>query len=235
MRRLERTLAADNPEDAMDFRNTRRAVLAVLGAGIGMPAALRVALAQSSAVQGVRTARGEVRINGKPVEPGAAVRPGDVIATGEGALAAFVVGQDAFLVRENSRAELIGSGVLVSALQLVTGKLLGVFGSGGERRLVTSTATIGIRGTGAYIEAEPRRTYFCLCYGSAEVSATMGGARETYSTRHHESPRYIYGDGRPRTIVPARVANHTDSELIMLESLAGRSPPPSFMDSPIRY
>jgi hypothetical protein len=210
-------------------------VLAALGAGIGLPAVLRLALAQSSGKQGVRTAQGEVQVNGKPAEAGTPVRPGDAIATGKGAYATFVVGQDAFLVREGSRAELIGSGVLVNALRLVTGKLLGVFASGGERRLVTATATIGIRGTGAYIEAEPTRTYFCLCYGTAEVAATLGGAHESYSTRHHESPRYIYGDGRGRAIVPASVANHTDSELILLESLVGRSPPQSFMDSPNRY
>ncbi len=213
----------------------RRRVLLNLAAGIGMSAALRLALAQSSAKQGVRNVQGDMRINGKPAEAGTVVRPGDAIVLGNGAVATFVVGQDAFLIRGGSRAELMGSGALVSALQLVTGKLLGVFGSGGERRLVTSTATIGIRGTGAYIEAEPTRTYFCLCYGTADVAATMGGARESYSTRHHESPRYIYGDGRMRAIVPASVANHTDSELILLESLVGRSPPQSFMDSPVRY
>jgi hypothetical protein len=202
---------------------------------MSMPAALRLALAQSSATQGVRNTRGEVTINGKPAEPGSLVRPGDAIETSMRGYATFVVGEDAFLVRENSRAELIGSGVLVSAMQLVTGKLLSVFGSGRDWRLVTATASIGIRGTGAYLEAEPRRTYFCLCYGTADVAATMGGARESYSTRHHESPRYIYGDGRKRAIAPASVANHSDSELILLESLVGRSPPQSFMDSPIRY
>ena len=214
-------------------RVRRRALLAL--AAIGLPAALRSALAQSSAKQGVRTVQGDMRINGRPAEAGTLVRPGDAIALADGAAATFVVGQDAFLMRGNSRAELIGSGLLVSAVQLVTGKLLGVFGSGGERRLVTATASIGIRGTGAYMEAEPLRTYFCLCYGTAEVAATMGGARESYSTRHHESPRYIYGDGRNRAIVPASVANHTDSELILLESLVGRSPPQSFMESPVRY
>jgi hypothetical protein len=230
-------------EDCREFRQCRlarmhiqrRRALLNLAAGIGMSAALRLALAQSSAKQGVRTVQGDMRINGKPAEAGTPVRPGDAIVLGNGAVATFVVGQDAFLMRGGSHAELIGSGVLVSALQLVTGKLLGVFGSGGERRLVTATASIGIRGTGAYVEAEPQRTYFCLCYGTADVSATMGGARESYSTRHHESPRYIYGDGRKRAIVPASVANHTDSELILLESLVGRSPPQSFMDSPVRY
>src|SRR5712692_7377506 len=219
----------------MELHSARRRALLVLAAGIGLPPALGRALAQSSTRQGVRTAQGEIKINGKPAEPGTPVRPGDAIVLWNGALATFVVGKDAFLMRGDSHAELIGSGALVSALQIVTGKLLGVFGSGGERRLVTATATIGIRGTGAYIEAEPRRTYFCLCYGTADVAATMGDARESYSTRHHESPRYIYGDKRPRAITPASVTNHTDSELILLESLVGRSPPQSFMESPIRY
>ena len=213
----------------------RRRALLALAAGIGLPTALGRALAQTSAKHGVRTVQGDMRINGKPAEVGTLVRPGDAIVLGDGAVATFVVGQDAFLMRGGSRVELIGSGVLVSALQLVTGKLLGVFGSGRERRLVTATASIGIRGTGAYMEAEPTRTYFCLCYGSAEVRATLGSASESLSTRHHDSPRYIYGDGRSRTIVRASVTNHTDSELILLESLVGRSPPQSFMDSPVRY
>jgi hypothetical protein len=217
------------------MRMRRRRALLALAAAIGLPAALRVALAQAQAKQGVRTVQGDMRINGKPAEAGAIVRPGDAIVLGNGAVATFVVGQDAFLMRGNSHAELMGTGLLVSALQLITGKVLGVFGSGGERRLVTATASIGIRGTGAYMEAEPTRTYFCLCYGTAEVAATMGKARESYSTRHHESPRYIYGDGRERAIAPASVVNHTDSELILLESLVGRSPPQSFMESPVRY
>lgn len=219
----------------MDMHRTRRRALLALGAAMSMPAALRLALAQSSATQGVRNTRGEVSINGKPAEPGSMVRPGDAIETGRRGYATFVVGEDAFLVRANGRAELIGSGALVGAMQLVTGKLLSVFGSGRERRLVTATATIGIRGTGAYLEAESARTYFCLCYGSADVEATMGGARESVTTSHHESPRYIYGDGRSRAIVPAYMANHTDSELIMLESLVGRSPPNEFMQGGGRY
>jgi hypothetical protein len=63
----------------------------------------------------------------------------------------------------------------------------------------------------------------------------MGGARESYSTQHHESPRYIYGDGRKRAIVPASVSNHSDAELILLESLVGRTPPQTFMESPFKY
>jgi len=157
----------------MDMHRTRRRALLALGAAMSMPAALRLALAQSSAAQGVRHTRGEVNINGKPAGPGSVVRPGDAMETGRRGYATFVVGEDAFLVRANSRAELIGSAGLVSAMQLVTGKLLSVFGRGRDRRLVTATASIGIRGTGAYLEAEKARTYFCLCYGTAEVGASI--------------------------------------------------------------
>jgi hypothetical protein len=215
----------------MEPRHARRRALLALAAGIGLPGVLRQAIAQSPSQQGVRSAQGEVRINGNPAAPGTPVGAGDTVVLGSRALTTFVVGEDAFLLRENSRVELTGSGLIVDALRLVTGKLLGVFGSGRGRRLVTATATIGIRGTGAYLEAEPARTYFCLCYGTAEVAAT-GGARETYSTRHHESPRYIYGDGRSAAIVSASVVNHTDGELLMLEALVGRTPPQGFMDSP---
>ena len=210
----------------------RRAVLA-LAAGIGLHSALRNALAQTSK-QGVRTANGEVKVNGKPVTLGGLVRPGDTIEVGRDAVAAFVVGEDAFLLRSNSHADLIGSGAAVAAVQLLTGALLSVFG-GGEHRLSTATATVGIRGTGAYMEAEPQRTYFCLCYGTAEVGPSGSALRETYSTTHHESPKYIYGDGRRNAIVPASVSNHTDAELTLLESLVGRTPPQGFMDSPFKY
>ena len=214
---------------------TRRRALLALAATLGMPAALRLAAAQSSSAQGLRNTRGEVRINGKPAEAGSPVLPGDTIETGRRGYAAFVVGEDAFLVRANSRAEVIGSGGLLAAMRLVAGGLLSVFGSGRNRRLVTPTASIGIRGTGAYLEAEPARTYFCLCYGTADVADATGGAQETVTTTHHESPRYIYGDGRRRAIVPAYMSNHADSELMLLESLVGRFPPTEFMMGGGRY
>ena len=112
---------------------------------------------------------------------------------------------------------------------------MGVFdksGQGNDRRIVTAAATIGIRGTGGYLEAEAGRTYFCLCYGSAEIASADGAARDAYSTRHHDSPRYIYGDGRANAITDASVSNHTDAELIILEALTGRQPPQSVMDGP---
>jgi hypothetical protein len=44
-------------------------------------------------------------------------------------------------------------------------------------------------------------------------------------TRHHEQPRYIMAQGAPQMIMNAPVVNHTDAELVLLESLVGRSVP----------
>jgi hypothetical protein len=88
------------------------------------------------------------------------------------------------------------------------------------------TATIGIRGTGIYVEIEARRTYACTCYGEAVLTPVDDpGAAETVRTKHHDQPRYIYGKGMPSMMEAAPVVNHTDAELYMLEGLVGRSPP----------
>jgi len=212
------------------YRARRRALLAAFGGGAVLSTVLQRALAQPSLARGVHSTQGEVRVNDKPAVRGTPVRPGDTVTTGKGALTLFVIGQDAFLMRDNSRAEFSGGEAIANTLRLVTGKLLGVFGQGGDRSIVTATATIGIRGTAAYLEAETARTYFCLCYGTAVVAAAGSEQRTSYTTTHHESPRYIYGDGRPGAIVPASVVNHTDAEIFMLEGLVDRRPPQSFMD-----
>lgn len=199
---------------------------ALLG-GAALPLLLRDALAAGRRRSGMLDVQGEVLVNGAPATVGTALKPGDSVATAAGSSAAFVVGRDAFVIRENSELLTAGGKVLVGSLRLVTGRLLSVFGRG-PRRLVTSTATIGIRGTGVYVEAEDERTYVCTCYGRVDLQANnMPEARETVSTKHHEAPRYIYARGEMpiRMIEPAPVFNHTDAELIMLEALVGRVPP----------
>ena len=70
----------------------------------------------------------------------------------------------------------------------------------------------------------------CTCYGEADLaSLAEPTARETVRTQHHEAPRYIMGSGAPQMLMQAPVINHTDAELILLESLVGRRPP--FMDA----
>jgi hypothetical protein len=110
--------------------------------------------------------------------------------------------------------------------RLVTGRLLSVFGRG-DKRLLTPTATIGIRGTACYLETNDSKSYFCLCYGTADLTPLAAPQeRTTIQTKHHDHPIYIHGNpNMPTSMVPAEVVNHTDAELELLESLVGRVPP----------
>jgi len=211
---------------------TRRAWLARAAAGgaalaLGM-AQLRRALAQGAVKPGVARVRGDVRINGKPAQRGMEVGPGDAVTTGRGAELVVVVGRDAFLVRADSRIELSGNAKrrLLSGLRVVSGALLSVFEPGREKTIRTATAAIGVRGTGVYVELKGSRTYVCTCYGEAQlVPVDDPSQAETVRTRHHDQPRYIYPKGMPRMIEKAPVVNHTDAELVLLESLVGRKVP----------
>ena len=206
--------------------------VATLGAA-SLPSAIRQALAmgENPAAPGLHRVEGEVRVNGRSAASGFLIRPGDVIETGARSQAVFVVGRDAYLLRAGSRLETAGREMLIDTLRVITGKLLSVLGPG-ARRIETPTATIGIRGTGIYVEAEPERTYVCTCYGIADLQSNdQPDVRETVKTRHHDQPRYIYGKSMPviKMIEGAPVVNHTDAELVMLEALVGRRPP--FLDS----
>lgn len=206
-------------------RNLQRLLAAAAGVAVG-PGLLRAALAADDRA-GVRNLEGDVRIGGKPARVGQLVEPGQEVETGTDGRVVFVVGQDAFLQRENSRFT-IEDGPSVRVLRYITGKVLSVFGPG-RKQLDTPTATIGIRGTGCYIEAELARTYFCLCYGSALVVPKGDpNRRKSLRTRHHEYPLYVDRSAGAAAVLPAHVVNHSDDELIMLEALLGRRPP--FMD-----
>jgi hypothetical protein len=189
---------------------------------------LRRALAAGSVEKGVYRVRGDVRVNGMPAMEGMDVKAGDVITTGANSEVVFVTYKDAFLVRSNSRVETQGpvGALVLSGLRIITGAVLSVFAPGEPKTLRTATATIGIRGTAVYIEAEEARTYVCTCYGVAEIESTIDpSARETVRTSHHEQPRYVMGTGAPQMLMGAPVINHTDVELTMLEALVGRRPP----------
>lgn len=222
----------------MTIRSTRRHCLRLFGlAGLagflGLPGTGRGALAAGSLpiAQGVHKAVGPVSINGTPAAAGAPVGSGDTIVTGPGAEVVYVVGDSAFLQRENSTVRL--EGAAIDVLRVITGKLLSVFGKG-KRTLTTTTATIGIRGTGCYIECEAKRVYFCLCYGEAEVVPAADPQQVTrIATRHHDHPIMIHHDTAMPAMVDASVVNHSDAELEMLEALVGRRPP--FAGSPPRY
>lgn len=176
---------------------------------------------------------GRVIIDSKPATIETTIKPDSVIETGADSKLIFAVGKDAFILRSNSRLEMQGGGAIITGLRLLTGRLLSVFGKRARSEplgLRTVVATIGIRGTGVYLESEPDQTYVCTCYGQADLaSLTDAQSRESVVTRHHDAPRYILADAPAgRKIRRAPVINHTDEELELIESLVGRTVPFTF-------
>lgn len=177
---------------------------------------------------------GDVRVNDQPATLQSAVQPGDTVQTGANSQAVFAVGSHAMILRSGSTL-VIQQGQLaqesklssiIGGLQLLTGKLLSV-SRNSPMTLKTNTATVGIRGTGFYVEADPELTYFCTCYGATEVQASNDPeSRETITASHHDRPVYIVNDGgKGRNIRNAPFVNHTDPELALIETIVGRTPP----------
>ena len=199
--------------------------VASLGAG-GVLGLIQKALAQGGKplAQGIHALKGEVLINGKPASIGQPIPPGATVSTRQGAEVTYVIGQEAFLQRENSLVS-FGADATKDFFRVISGKLLSVFGKG-EKTLRTPTATIGIRGTGCYIEATEKTVYFCLCYGEAEVTPVADPSHvERIVTKHHDHPILIHNDDSMPMMADAKVINHTDAELTLLENLTGRWPP----------
>jgi hypothetical protein len=185
--------------------------------------------------QSVYRVIGKAWVNGNRVDANTRIGPNDTVKTGKNSELVFVVGDHAMLLRSGShlviqpKEDAEAGTSLIGVLRLLSGKLLSVSRNKGMR-IETTTATIGIRGTGVYVEAGPEKTYFCDCYGEVDVAA-IGDAtsKETVVSAHHDKPLYIYGQGQPGQCIhtATRLArpNHTDEELMLAEALVGRTPP----------
>ncbi len=106
--------------------------------------------------------------------------------------------RNSMILRSDSQLNLdpppsgLGS-LLIGGLRLLTGKLLSV-SHNSAMRVTSATATIGIRGTGFYIEADPEQTYFCNCYGVTDIEASSDpGSKETLTSTKPWRPVYILG------------------------------------------
>ncbi|MDZ7938619.1 MAG: hypothetical protein U5M53_10195 [Rhodoferax sp.] len=173
---------------------------------------------------GIRSLKGSVRVNGVPAKEGQLVLTGDTVITGKASEVIYVMGNNAYLMREDSNVQFASEGA-VGILRVVTGKVLAVFGPG-AKRIVMPTATAGIRGTACYIETSDTQTYFCLCYGTADLTPNADPSQaRTVVTHYHDSPFYIGADTSTPLLAVAPVMHHRDVELTMLEALVGRTPP----------
>jgi len=221
----------------MSSRPSRRTYLKQLAAlGLLGPAGISgliqevLAKGDLPAISGINTLSGSATVNGLAAKVGSAVKPGDKVATGKDSYAVVVLGKDAYLLRDSTSVVFEQSkdkpGVLENVL-IATGKVLSVFDKRAERgvRIKTGNATIGIRGTGCYIEIQDGRTYFCLCYGEAAIDGGGMAQSKIIKTTHHESPVWLDDRGGIMKVEKAGFVNHNDEELIMLEKLAGREPP----------
>lgn len=171
---------------------------------------------------------GEASANGQPVTRATRIGAGDLLRTGRDSELVFVVGSTAMLMRADTQVQLqaaAGGGQPATVL-VPAGKLLAVFAPG-QRALQTPTASVRISGTGVYLEASAQETYYCTCYGKADVVATADPtSREQVIAQRHDKPLYIVaGQAAGRAIRRAPFINHTDDELALIEALVGRSPP----------
>jgi hypothetical protein len=173
---------------------------------------------------------GGVLVNNRDASLETRIAPGDTIETRKDGEVVFVVAEEAYILRGGSRLLVQDpprDSFLKTSLRLITGGLLSVFGRGRPTQITTVTATIGIRGTGVYLEADPEQTYFCTCYGVTQVSANNDPqSRDTIAATHHDRPVYVTAAGKEGgRIRRAPFINHTDQELMLIESLVGRTPP----------
>ena len=197
-------------------------LLAALGAG-GFGAIISRALASGDVPPSLHRLDGTATVNGRDAKAGTQVSLGDRVTTGPGSQAIVVLKGDAFLLRANTTIEVRGASGVLSEMLVASGKVLSVF-SKKPVALKAGTASIGIRGTGAYVEVDPGSVYFCLCYGEALVEGPNMQAKLVQTT-HHEQPLILRDEGGILRAEPGPFRNHKDDELVMLESLVGREAP----------
>ena len=182
----------------------------------------------------IQSLKGEVMVNGAQADLETRIRAGDQVVTLARSEIVFAVGGDSFILRSNSSMQIDGdNNFLVQGLRLLSGALLSVFAPrkpADALTLATPTATIGIRGTGVYLEAEPDLSYVCICYGQVALAASDDpNDSELIATTNHDMPRYITSKPvQGSRIRPAPVINHDDVELKLLEAIVGRKVPKGF-------
>lgn len=177
---------------------------------------------------GIHELKGTVFVNREPASPSTSIRPGDLVTVADGGKISFMLGSDVYLLRGGSSLK-IGKeeNLLVKTLRLLTGGLLAVFGKG-EKEITTRAATIGIRGTGIYLDTAPDKTYFCTCYGETELRVDK---KQWIMTAEHHHSAWIYTpvDGQRKVedmgMFMGNFEYHTDDHLRAAEALAGRKVP----------
>ena len=206
--------------DCPCHRLNRREFLAGMAlAGGGM------LLSGSSRADSVQTLNGSVFINRRYAAVGTEVKPGDMVTVAHGAHTTLMLGGDAYMLRGGTTMIIEPAANAVSSgIRLLAGAVLAVFDKA-EKMIKTRTASIGIRGTGLYLDTAPDKTYFCTCYGETELRVAGMQAMTLTATHHNAVMIYTPADGKNRINNMAGFEYHTDDELRELEALHGRKVP----------
>jgi hypothetical protein len=207
----------------MKMRIRRRDFIGIVAAGAASGLLSR-ALAKGDLPPGIAQLDGTALVNGQPAHAGTPVNLGDRISTGRSSQAVVVVRNDAFLLRAQTTIVVNGSNGVLKDMLVSAGQVLSVFAPK-PVAIKAASASIGIRGTGCYIEVSPESVYFCLCYGEALVEGPGMADAKLVKTTHHEEPLILRDESGIMRAEPGPFRNHSDAELIMLEALVGREPP----------
>jgi hypothetical protein len=189
---------------------------AAVGFGLFIPGLARAAT--------VHELSGVVYINKEKATLNSVIRPGDLVTTSHNGRISFSVDGDAFLLKEFTSVKVGEKGsAVINFLRLFTGKLLSVFEKGRKREIITSTATVGIRGTACFLKVKPKSTYYCNCYGKTELRAE--NLKEEFEATHHNAHQIDFDGMHVMGMDVMKVVDHSDDELRLLESYVGRVPP----------
>ncbi len=188
---------------------------AAIGCGLLIPG-----MAQAA---NIHELSGKVYINNELATLNSTIRSGDLVTTSHNGRISFSIDGDAFLLKERTSLK-VGTkdSVVINVLRLFTGKLLSVFGEGRHREIVTSTATIGIRGTACFLNVMSKSTYYCNCYGKTELRAE--NIKEEFKATHHNAHQIDFDGMHVMGMEVMMVIDHSDDELRQLESYVGRVP-----------
>lgn len=186
---------------------------------------------------------GRAWVNGNRVDADTRIGPNDTVKTSHDGELVFAVGTHAMLLRGGSHLVMqaedksTGESPVIGLLRLLSGKLLSASRNKGMT-ITTPTVTLGIRGTGVYLEAEPDRTFYCTCYGDVDVTANHDPeSKDSVHATHHDRPLIIFNQALPGKSIRSALdpefvkpghapkLKHSDEELMLLEALVGRTPP----------
>ncbi len=222
-------MALKTPESNAPYLGNILSRRTFLGTAAGIIGGVLFPLSAQAADRPIHELRGNVKVNGKTVDLNTVIHPGDTVVTGADGYIVFVIGTSAFMLRSRSELRIEMPKAADSEfglLKLITGALGAVFQKGTPRNLTVINATIGIRGTGVYLETRGEGAYICTCFGQTELAAVEAPREREWVEATHHAPRLI---GTKRTdgsyFMPAPFETHTDAEMEMLERCVGRQVP----------